>query len=112
MIRRLGRISALAYPLLLSQAGALMIAEDGRPASVIVVESLATPVEKHAAEELAEFLWRVSGARLEIAAERRPGARWARPPGAHARQDGGGGRFRPRTESGEATSCVQGFHAV
>ncbi len=73
MIRRLGRISALAYSLLLSQAGALMIAEDGRPASVIVVESLATPVEKHAAEELAEFLWQVSGARFEIAAERRPG---------------------------------------
>lgn len=50
-------------------AGSFALTRDGAPASVIVLGERATWVERHAAEELARYVWQMSGATLPILVE-------------------------------------------
>lgn len=50
-------------------AGDITLVKDGKSAYTIVLSSNASPSEKHAADELQSFLYKISGARLPIMAE-------------------------------------------
>lgn len=47
-------------------AGNLYLTRDGRHTAQIVIGPEATWIEKHAADELQDYLWRMSGARLQV----------------------------------------------
>jgi len=69
----LARVIALLSLFALSASGAnLILSQNGKSGYTIVIGAEASPSERHAAEELQNFLEQISGASLPISMEPRP----------------------------------------